>query len=225
MPIIAISRSSYLHGKKIAEGVATKLGYTCISQEELLDDSQEFNLPDIKLIWDLLFILDQAMFWQYRYISYIRALLIRNLQKDNVVFHGFCGHVFLKELDHVLNVKITADIEDRAKLIMEHDGITRKETFSFIKTIDSKRKRWCQKLYKVDIQNISQYDITINISKFPHDKAVDIICKIVKLNRFQTTPESQKTMNELLIAAEAGASLNSDYKAERTGFLSCAMEV
>lgn len=225
MPIIAISRSSYLHGKEIAEGVATKLGYTCISQEELLDASQEFNMPYIKLIWNLPLILDQAMFWKYRYISYIRAALIRHLQKDNVVFHGFCGHVFLKEIDHVLNVQITADIEDRVKLVMEHDGVPRKEALSFIKTIESKQKRWCQKFYQIDISNISQYDIAINISKFPQNRAVDIICKIVKLNRFQTTPESQKTMDELLIAAEAGASLISAYKEERIGFLSCLMEV
>lgn len=225
MPIIAISRSSYLHGKEIAEGVAAKLGYTCISQEELLDASQEFIMPDIKLIWNSLFILDRAIFWKYRYISYIRAALIRHLQKDNVVFHGFCDHVFLKEIDHVLNVKITADKEDRVKLIMEHEKVSRKEALSFIKTIDGKRKRWCQKLYQIDISNISQYDIAINISKFPQDRAVDIICKVIKLKRFQTTPESQKTVDELLIPVEAGASLISGYKAERIGFMSCLMEV
>jgi len=226
MPIIAISRSSYLHGREIAEGVAAKIGYTCISQEELLDASQEFIMPDIKLIWNSLFILDRAIFWKYRYISYIRAALIRHLQKDNVVFHGFCDHVFLKEIDHVLNVKITADIEDRVKLIMEeHDGVSRKEALSFIKTIDGKRKRWCQKLYQIDISNNSQYDMTMNISKFPQDRAVDIICKIVKLNRFQTTPESQKRMDELLIPVKAGASPISGYKAGRIGSLSCLMEV
>ena len=143
------------------------------------------------------------------------------MKKDNVVFHGFCTHVFLKEIDHVLNVKITEDIEDRIKFIMEHDGIPRKEALSFIKTIDRKQKRWCQKIYRFDILNASQYDIAINISKFPYDRAVDIICKIVKLNRFQTTPESQKTMDELLFAAESQASLLSGYKAERAGFLSC----
>jgi cytidylate kinase len=161
------------------------------------------------------------MFWKYRYIFNIRAELIRHLKKDNVVFHGFCGHFFLKEIDHVLNVKITEDIEDQVKLIITHYGVSRKEAFNFIKTIDSKQKRWCQKIYQADMSNIIPYDITINISKFPQNRAVDIICKIVKLKQFQTTPESQKIMDELLIAAESGAPLNSSYKTEHTSFLSC----
>ena len=177
-------------------------------------------MPDKNRIWYLPFILNQAMFWKHRYIFNIQAELIRHLKKDNVVFHGFCSQFFLNEIDHVLNVKITEDIEDRIKLIMNHYVVPRKEALSLIKTFDRKRKRWCQNVYQGEIANIIPYDITINISKFPHDRAVDIICKIAKLKRFQTTPESQKTMDELLIAAESGASLTSGYKAEHMSLLS-----
>jgi hypothetical protein len=37
MSVITISRGSYSHGKEIAEKVAQKLGYECISREIILE--------------------------------------------------------------------------------------------------------------------------------------------------------------------------------------------
>jgi len=225
MSIITISRCSYTHGRNIAEAVAETLGYGCISREELLGSSQEFNMPGIKLVRELPIILEQSIFNKYRYISYIRSALLRHLTKDNVVYHGFCGHVFLKDIDHVLKVQITADLEDRVKLVMERDGFSRNEALLFINTLDDARKKWCQKLYKTDLSKMGQYDISLNISKFPRDRAVNIICKAAQLNRFKTTPESKKTMNELFINTEINPSEFSDNDVNRIISMACLMGV
>jgi len=225
VPIIAISRCSYTHGKDVAEAVAKTLGYTCVSREELLDALQEFNLPNIKLARELPIILEKTSFNKQRYISYIRSALLKHLTKDNIVYHGFCGHVFLNDIDHVLKVRITADLEDRVKLVMERDGFSRNEALFFIKTLDDARKKWCQNLYKIDLSKISQYDISLNISKFPRDRAVNIICKAVQLDRFQTTPESKKTMNELFIHTEIKPDEFSDNDVRRINSMACLMGI
>jgi len=54
-------------------------------------------------------------------------------------------------------------------------------------------------------------DISINISKFYRDEAVDIICKNDLLERFKTIAKSRKTMPALLIAAETEEKNNSKY--------------
>lgn len=203
MSIIIISRCSYTYGKEVAKAVAKTLGYTCISREEILDASKEFNMPGIKLIRELPISLEQTIFNKHRYISYIRSALLKHFIKDNVVYHGFCGHVFFKDINHVLKVQITADLEDRVKRIMDRDGFSRDMARLFIELIDDARKIWGQKLYNIDLSKIDQYDISLNVSKFPLDKAVNIICKTAMLDRFRTTAESQRAMNELIIAADA----------------------
>ena len=50
MGVITISRGSYSHGKEIAEKLAQKLGYDCISREILLKASEQFNVKEAKLI-------------------------------------------------------------------------------------------------------------------------------------------------------------------------------
>ena len=225
MSIIAISRCSYTHGKDVAEAVAKTLDFTCISREELLDAPQEFNMHGLDLARELPIFLEQNIFNKYRYISYIRSALLRHLSKDNIVYHGFCENVFLKDIDHVLKVQITADLEDRVKLVMERNGLSRSETLLLLKTLDDARKNWCQKLYKNDLSSMGQYDISFNISKFPRDRAVNIICKAMQLKRFQTTPESSKTTNELFINSETKQDEFSDNHVKRISLMACLIGV
>ena len=48
--IITISRGSYSRGKKVAEKVAKELNYECISRDILLEASEHFHIPEIKLV-------------------------------------------------------------------------------------------------------------------------------------------------------------------------------
>ena len=50
MSIVTITRGSYSRGKEVAERLAKKLGYECIARDILLEASEEFNIPEIKLI-------------------------------------------------------------------------------------------------------------------------------------------------------------------------------
>jgi hypothetical protein len=49
MPIITISRGSHSRGKCVAEKLAQRLQYGCVSREVLLEASEEFNIPEISL--------------------------------------------------------------------------------------------------------------------------------------------------------------------------------
>jgi cytidylate kinase len=225
MPIITISRSSYTYGKKVAEAVADTLGYTCISREEILNASQEFNMPGLKFVRELPFILDQTVFNKHRYIAYIRSALLKHLVKGKVVYHGFCGHTLFNGIDHVLKVQITADLEDRVKIIMDRDGLSRNEALFFIKTMDDARKKWCRMLYKIDLSKICQYDLSLNISKFPIDEAVDVICKTAMLDRFKTTDESRRVLVELLCTADVRTETLTDSETNRICAMASLMKV
>ena len=88
MSIITISKGSYSRGEEVAEKLAKALDYDCVSREILLEASQEFNIPEIKLIraiHDAPSFLDRLTYGKQRYVAYIRAALLKHLQKGNVV--------------------------------------------------------------------------------------------------------------------------------------------
>ncbi len=210
MPIITISRGSYSRGKEVAEMVAQRLGYECIAREVLLAASGQFNIPEIKLfhaIQDAPSILDRIAHGKERYIAFIQAALLKQVQKDNVVYHGYAGHFFLQDIRHALKVRILADMEERITLVEKRDGMSRKVAIRFLKRIDDERRKWSKALYGIDTWDPGLYDLVINVKKMSVESAVDIICHTVEMKDFQTTPESQRALDDLVLASEVRTAL------------------
>ena len=210
MAIITISRGSYSKGKKVAEAVAGRLGYDCISREVLLDASRRFNIPEMKLIraiHDSPSILDRFQHSKQAYIAYIRSALTQRVKADNVVYHGLAGHILLKSVPHVLKVRITASLEDRIAAEMARESIGEKEARSLILKDDQERRRWTRSLYGVDPWDSSLYDLVIRINKLNVQDAVDFICQAVGRQQFKTTESSRHKMEDLDIACQVKASL------------------
>jgi len=215
MSIITISRGSYSYGKEVAEKVAQKLGYECVSRDVLIEASEEFNVPEIKLlraVRDAPTFFDRFTFEKERYLAYFRAALLDRFQKDNVVYHGLAGHFLVRHVSHVLKVRILADMEDRVKVMMQREGMENKnEALRAVKSIDEARRRWSLHMCGIDTNDPSLYDLVIHIRRLSTDDAADIICHTVRLDRFQATPESQQAMDDLLLAARVRASLVDHY--------------
>lgn len=205
MGIIAISRGSYTKGKTIAEKVARKVGYQCISREVLLKAAKDFSIPEeilVRAIEDAPSFLDRITRGKEKYISLFRAALYNSLKPDNVVYHGFAYHFFLGDIPHVLKVRIITDLEDRVAMVMERDALSRKEALRSIENIDQQRIKWGRKLYGIDVSDPDLYDLVLNTGRITDDDAADVICSMAELSRFQTTTASKKAMEDLALAAE-----------------------
>ena len=210
MSIITISRGSYSRGKEIAEKVARELDYKCIARETLLEASEQFNIPEndlVRAIRSAPSIIDRFVYGKEKYIAYIQSALLRHVQKDNVVYHGLAGHFLLPDISHVLKVRIISDINDRVELEMARENIGRKVALRILNKEDQERRKWSKYLYGIDTWDPSLYDLVLNIKNLIVDDAVNIICHTVGLKHFQTTPQSQKTLDDLLLACEVRATL------------------
>lgn len=210
MPIITISRGSYSKGKAVAEKVAEKLGYQCISREVILEASREFNVPEMRLIraiHDAPGILGRLSHEREKFIAYIQSVLLKHFREDNIVYHGLAGHFFVKNIPHVLKVRIIANLEERVRLEMDREGITRAEALHLLKKDDEERRKWSQHLYGTDTWDPSLYDLVIHIHKVSVDDAVDIICHTAGLQDFQATPESKRAMEDLALTGRVRVAL------------------
>ena len=210
MAIVTISRGSYSRGKEIAEGVAEELGYECISRDILLEASEEFNVPEVKLVralHDAPSVLERFTHGQQKYVDYIERAFLEHVSGDNVVYHGLAGHFFLKGVEHVLKVRIVADTDERVRLEAEREGITEDEARRLLKKDDHERRRWSEALYGIDTTDPSLYDLVIHnrAGGMNTQDAVDLICRTARLPQFVTTEESQKHLDGLLAAARARA--------------------
>jgi len=204
MSIITISRGTYHRGREVAEKLAQKLGYACISREILLEASEEYNIPELKLIRaieDAPSILDRLTRQKEKFVAYIRASLLKHVQKDNVVYHGLFGHFFLQDIPHVLKVRIVGDLEARVTDEVRRESISAEKAREIIVRDDEERRKWAYYLYGADAWDATLYDLVIHLKTISVDEAVGIISNVAQLPGFQTTPESQQAVDALVNAA------------------------
>lgn len=205
MPIVTISRGSYSRGKEVAEKLAKKLNYECVSRDILLEASSEFNIPEIKLVralHDAPSVLERFKHGKERYLSYYRSSLLKHVQKDNVIYHGLAGHFILCDIPHVLKVRIIADMDARVQEEMKREKITAEKALYILKKDDEERRAWGLQLHGADTWDSRLYDIVLHISTLTVDDAVQILFETIQKPIFQATPESQQLLDNLTIAAQ-----------------------
>ena len=210
MPIITISRGTYSKGKKVAEKLADRLGYRCISRDVLLEASDEFNIPEVKLVralHDAPSVLNRFTYGKEKYIAFIRKDLLECVQDGNIIYHGLAGHFLLREIPHVFKVRIVANLEDRVKEEMKRENISAKEARHILKKDDEERRKWSLSLYGIDTADASLYDMVIHIDKLGVDDAVNILSDATGRPCFQSSADSKEILGGLVLAAKAEAAL------------------
>jgi len=214
MSIVTISRGSYSRGREVAEKLAAALNYECLSREIVLEASEQFNIPEIKLvraIHDAPSILDRFTYGRERYIAFFRAALLKRLQKDNVIYHGLAGHVFLQKIPHVLKVRIIANLEDRIREEMKREKISADQARQMLVKDDAERRRWSMALYGLDTWDQRFYDMTLHLDTMDVEDAVSAILHSVSRPCFQTTPQSRELLDDLSLSAQVSAALVRDF--------------
>ena len=214
MAIITISRGSYTMGRAIAQKVAEKLGYEWVQRDVLLEASEEFHIPEVRLIralHDAPSVLDRFTNGKQRYIAFIETAFLQHVQKDKVVYTGLAGHFFLPGVEHALKVRIIADIEMRVREEMRREDIGEAEARRILKKDDEERRKWSLALYGIDTHDPSLYDLVINIDHMSVDCAVEIICFAAKSPCFETTEDSQQAVKDLVLAAEVKSALINEW--------------
>ncbi len=217
MSIITISRGCYSHGKEIAEKVAVKLGYECVSREILIEASHFFHVPEMKLLkslHDAPSILERITHGEDMYLSYVQAAFLEHAKKDNIVYHGHAGHLLMPEISHALKVRVIAELNQRIEFLQQKQNVSKDEAAAFIKKEDQERAQWTRYLYKIDMNDPQIYDIVLNIGRLTIADACEIICATVQRDTYRGTPSSKKAIHDLALSSHVEAALQAVCKAE-----------
>lgn len=214
MTVITISRGSKSMGTAVAEQVAETLGYECLSRAVLLEASEQYDIPEIKLthaLHDAPSLLERLGHRKSSYVACVRSALARHVARDDIVYHGHAGHVLLKNVSHVLKVRIVASMEHRVSIVMRQEKLLEADALHYIQKMDKGRLKWTQSLYHVDPTDASLYDLVLNVPRFGVEDAADLICRSVRLKQFTTTADSKRDMADLVLACEVKAALVDDH--------------
>ncbi len=210
MAIITISRGTLSGGTQLAEMLAEKLGYRCVSREIIVKAAADYGVAESKLfdaIGHAPTLLQKLTFERERYLAYIQASLCEYAKDDNLVYHGHAGHFLLDGIAHVLRLRLVADMPYRVRAAMKERDLTEKEAAKYIAKVDKDRYNWTQFLYGKDWSSPELYDIVFNLERVDLNFVYQVVHCAIQQAQFRTTPESAKAMQDLLIASRTRAAL------------------
>ncbi len=210
MPVITISRGSFIAGKMLAQALAIRLGYRCIDRDQIIQKAASWGVPQADLraaIEQPLAPLGQLLHTKYVYLAFIQAALTQEVRKGNAIYHGLAGHLLLGKGSHILRTRVIAPMEFRISKMQEAVKCNRKEAIAFIEQMDADRRKWTQFLYGVDWGDASLYDLVLNLEQMTLQEACDVICTVAHLKCFASTPETQKALEDLATASRIKACL------------------
>jgi hypothetical protein len=210
MAIITMSRGTYSGAKELSEYVVQNLGYKLLSREVIILELANYGWVEGKLErvrHKQLGILERMNLEWVHYLACLRAVLSKEAKGEALVYHGNNGHLALHGFPHILSVKVVADMDYRIKAVLARNeyAIDQKEAIQIIERIDERRKKWSDFFYQTDVNDVSSFDMVVDLSRKSIGDAYDMIYSAVQLPQFQPTPESEKAIEELTRAAEVRA--------------------
>lgn len=208
MAIITISRGKFSGATRLAECVAEKLGYRCLTRMNLIKAATQYGASEEKLSEA---IAEAPRFWERlsseraRHMACLRSTLLSEVKESNIVYHGLAGHFLLMGVPRVLRVRVVANMESRIKAAMDRGALTREDATEIIRTKDDKRAKWAKFLYQVERLDPSLYHFILNLDQLSLSEACYIVCETASLDRFQATPEWKKIMDDLVLSSHVRA--------------------
>lgn len=210
MAVITISRGTMSGGQRLAEMLADRLGYRCVSREIVIKAADDYGAPEEKLfeaVQKSLSIFQKLTFERERYLAYIQASLCEYAKDDKLIYHGHAGHFLLQGVSHVLRIRMVAGMPYRIKAAMAQLRLSEKDAAKYIERVDKERAKWTDFLYGCDWRSPELYDIVFNLEDTDIDFVCEMIAHAVEQPQFQVTTESATAMENLVTASRLRAAL------------------
>jgi len=200
MPVITISRQYGAGGKTIANLVAHKLGYQMFDDEILQEVARKANVSKHwvdsvekeagskfqrfisgivpKSLIERILDSEGGYIDEEIYIDLLYKVITRIADQGNAVIVGRGGQYILEGFENTYHILLIADKLHRIQFMEEHYQLSSSEALKVVNANEKKRATLFRKFGKEGYDNHVHYNIVINTSVIPIQKASDIICKL-----------------------------------------------
>lgn len=211
MAIITISRGTFSGGKEVAERLARRLDYSCISREMITEEaSNHFNI-ELGYLNDAMSeapgILSSDRPISATNVNFVRYILLKHLRNLDLVYHGYAGDLLLNGVKKLLRVRILANPDYRIKAAMENRGIDHEQAMKLIQDLDRKRNKWSQVVLGTEWSNPALYDISFNLSYMKLDTVVDMLEQLAKREEFTPDETTTESLEDLILSSNVWAEI------------------
>jgi len=211
MAVIAISQQVGSRGIELGRLTAEQLGWRFKTGEELIAEAaRRFGVSEDQLLW---FDLRTPHFWErlrsesHRYLSYIRAVLLRELAHDSIVVAGRTLAHQTPPVRCALRVRVVSPIAERIKCTEQEERLSAASAEKHVREIDRETKARSQSLSGVDVDDPTLYDLIVNSFGQPLEAIARVLAAAAGQINASADAAARSALHDAAIAGEVHAAL------------------
>ncbi len=213
MAIIAMTREMATLGRDVAAGLADRLGLQVVHHELVAHDIAERSGLRESEVQRFLegeaSLLERWRIDRARMSRYTAEEILELAAKGNVLIRGWGATYLLREVPHVLCVRICAPMADRERVLMQRVGIQDRATARReIERNDAAHNGTMQRLFGIDWTDPALYALVLNTGRIPVADCVEHIVRLVESPIFQETEQARTALIDQLILSKVHSELD-----------------
>jgi cytidylate kinase len=224
MAIVTVSHEMGSGGAEIGAALAERLGYRYVDQDMIGQAARQYGVGEEKLTQ-----LDEtkpSLFERFdvetrQYITVLQSALLDVAEQDDVVIMGRGGQVLLRNIVHVLRVRVMAPFDMRVKRVMKKmtgqmgESVDVRTTAEMVRRNDHEKFGRMRYLYDVDWSDPSLYDVVINTEKLATQAGIDLIIGLLHRPELAATETSRQVVRDRALASRVRTALAANAEARK----------
>jgi cytidylate kinase len=216
MAIVTVSHEMGSGGAEIGAALAERLRYRFVDQDMISQAARQYGVGEEKLTQ-----LDEtkpSLFERFdvetrQYITVLQSALLDVAEQDDVVIMGRGGQVLLRNIVHVLRVRVMAPVDMRVKRVMKKmagqmgESVDVRTTAEMVRRNDHEKFGRMRYLYDVDWSDPSLYDVVINTEKLSTQAGIDLIIGLLHRPEVAATETSRQVVRDRALASRVRTAL------------------
>ena len=226
MPLIAMTREMGSLGKDVATAIASKAGRKVVYHEiiDTLANKMRLRKSHVERfvdgragLWEKL-TTDKTSLNIFTADETFRFLL----DGDTMVIRGWGASHLLRDIPHVIRVRVCAPHELRVARMMDRLGTDKRDAVEAeIAMSEEAHGAITKRHFGIDWKQPEHYDVVLSTERLTVDECVDQLECAVRQPRFQETPESMRRVGDLALSWSVRSALRRD---ERTKDVNVTVE-
>jgi cytidylate kinase len=204
MVAIAMTREMGTLGKDVAQGIADALGLTVVHSELVEHDlAQRLGMKDSavhRYLEGSASLVERWKIDKVKLSRYTAEEIIELAQQGNVVIRGWGSVAVLREVPHVLRVRVCAPMSFREQVMMERLGTSdRAVVCGEIARSDAAHARVIRQFFDADWENPLLYHVVLNTGTVPVASCVRILRQLADEPSFVESEATRAMLADKLI--------------------------
>jgi cytidylate kinase len=212
VPIVAITREMGSLGKDVASGLGEALGVPVIYHEvidHLADRMRLRRSHVVKLLDGKAGLLERLTADQTSlFIHSADEIVAKAMQGRGAIIRGWGATHLLRDVAHVVTVRVCAPLEVRRKRMMARlNTDDAAQVAEEIHRNDEAHTAIVKRHYGLQWTDPEHYDLVLNTERVSVSECIDEVLSIVRAPRFAETDQSRQQLEDLALAARVWAAL------------------